>query len=106
MGGTISELSQAKHHQAHPTPSRRISNQINIYYSNCAMAVCSPRDIAVYFGRYVSARDGNENQHLAELYERQIYMTVEQARDLVRMLNQSIDALTHKDLELVASSQG
>lgn len=34
--------------------------------------------------------DEQGNQQLAELYERQIYMTIEQAEDLARTLAQSV----------------
>lgn len=74
-------------------PARLMSRQMAVYYSNCVMAATSPRDISLYFGRYVPSADEKGGQQLAELYERQIYMTVEQARDLARMLNQTIVTL-------------
>ncbi|MGO9570985.1 MAG: hypothetical protein ACLP5H_25965 [Desulfomonilaceae bacterium] len=39
------------------------------------------------------ASDEKGGQQLAELYERQIYMTVEQAEDHPKILNQTIQAL-------------
>lgn len=78
-------------------PQRLMSNQMGIYYSNCAMVAMSPRDISLYFGRYVPARDGKGTQQLTELYERQIYMTVEQAQDLIRMLSQTVEMYSTKN---------
>jgi peptide methionine sulfoxide reductase MsrA len=69
-----------------------MSNQMGIYYSNCAMVAVSPRDISLFFGRFTPVSDNKGNQALGELYERQIYMTVEQAEDLVRMLTQTLQA--------------
>ncbi len=71
-------------------PSRIMSTQMGIYYSNCAMVGTSPRDISIYFGRFVPRNDEKGRQQLAELFERQIYMTLEQAEDLARTLAQSI----------------
>lgn len=71
-------------------PSRMMSNQMAIYYSNCAMVATSPRDISLFFGRFTPVPDNKGGQTLGELYERQIYMTVEQAEDLARMLTQTV----------------
>jgi hypothetical protein len=70
-------------------PSRLMSKQMSIYYTNCSMAATSPRDISLFFGRLVPTADDKGNQSLAELYEHQIYMTFEQAEDLARMLIQT-----------------
>lgn len=74
-------------------PARLMSRQMAVYYSNCVMAATSPRDISLYFGRYVPTTDEKGTQQLAELYERQVYMTVEQAEDLARILSQTVLAL-------------
>jgi len=73
-------------------PARMMSNQMGIYYSNCAMVAVSPRDISLFFGRFTPVPDNEGGQALGELYERQIYMTVEQAEDLMRMLSQTLQA--------------
>jgi hypothetical protein len=70
-------------------PARMMSQQMAIYYSNCALVATSPRDISLFFGRFVPVPDKG-SQGLGELYERQIYMTVEQAEDLARMLTQTV----------------
>ena len=71
-------------------PSRVLARDISVYYSNCAMVATTPRDISMFFGRLVPASDEKGGQTLAELYERQIYMTLEQAEDLARMLTQTV----------------
>ncbi|MGB6068021.1 MAG: DUF3467 domain-containing protein [Desulfomonilaceae bacterium] len=73
-------------------PARMMSNQMGIYYSNCAMVATSPRDISLFFGRFVPVSGDKGAQSLGELYERQIYMTVEQAEDLVKMLTRTLEA--------------
>ncbi len=74
-------------------PARLVSQQLTIYYANCAMVATTPRDVSVYFGRYTPVSDDKGSQQLAELYERQIYMTIEQAEDLMRILGQTLQAL-------------
>ncbi len=74
-------------------PTRLMSKDMSVYYSNCVMIAMSPRDVSLYLGRFVPASDDKGNQSLAEFYERQIYMTVEQAEDLVRMLGQTLEAV-------------
>jgi hypothetical protein len=76
---------------AGPTgPSRVLARDISVYYSNCAMVATTPRDISMFFGRLVPTSDEKGGQTLAELYERQIYMTIEQAEDLAKMLTQTV----------------
>ncbi len=77
-------------------PARLMSRQMSVYYANCVMVATSPRDISLYFGRYVPTSDEQGGQQLAELYERQIYMTVEQAEDLAKILNQTIQTIKRK----------
>jgi hypothetical protein len=74
-------------------PARLVSRDLMIYYANCAMVATTPRDLSIYFGRYSPVADQKGAQQLAELYERQIYMTLEQAEDLVRILGQTIQAV-------------
>lgn len=73
-------------------PARMMSNQMSVYYSNCAMVATTPRDISLFFGRFTPLQDDSGNQSLGELYERQIYMTIEQAEDLVKMLTRTLEA--------------
>lgn len=73
-------------------PPRMMARQMGMYYSNCAMVATSPRDISLFFGRYVPGSNEKGGQSMVELYEHQIYMTVEQAEDLVRILTQTLEA--------------
>lgn len=96
MNKQVQDASPVTGDDSQAGPPRLMSNQMGVYYSNCAMVAMSPRDISLYFGRYVPTRDNRGSQQLTELYERQIYMTLEQAQDLVRMLNQTIDMFVSK----------
>jgi hypothetical protein len=60
------------------------------YYSNCAVVASSPREISVLFGRYVTPPPGSGSAELNPVYERQIYMTVEQAEDLAKALVETV----------------
>ena len=68
-----------------------LSPQMVIYYANCAMVATSPRDVSLFFGRLMPTQDEQGGQRLAEMYERQVYMTVEQAEDLARILAQTLE---------------
>ena len=60
---------------------RIIPKNLAVYYSNCALVTASHRELSVMFGR-VGTADGAPG--LAEVYERHIYMTVDQAIDVAR----------------------
>lgn len=83
---------QATAAQPQTGPTRAMSNQLTVYYANCVMIASSPRDIAIFFGRFVPTTDEKGGQKLVELYERQVYMTLEQAEDLATVLNQTVAA--------------
>jgi len=91
MGKVSSEQEPAVNQQPQGAPARMMAKQMGIYYSNCAMVATSPRDISLFFGRYIPATTEGGGPSLAELYEQQIYMTLEQAEDLVRILKQTVD---------------
>ena len=48
-------------------------------------------DVSLFFGRYVPVPNEKGEQTLVELCEHQIYMTLEQAEDLVKILNQTVE---------------
>jgi len=85
-------------------PTRVMSQQMGIYYSNCALVALSPRDVSLFFGRYFPMSDGKGPTALGELYERQVYMTIEQAEDLVRMLTESIQGYKARKVETVVNN--
>ena len=72
---------------------RIMSRQMAIYYSNCAMVATTPKDISLVFGRYVPANNQQAEQTMAELYERHIYMTVEQAEELTKTLTKTLEII-------------
>ncbi len=80
--------------EARPTqPVRIVPENIPMYYSNTVMVATTPVDICLYFGRYSQTKNENQESVPAELYERQVYMTMDQARRLAQMLNQTIQAV-------------
>lgn len=93
MDQNAADTPQVMSGQSAGAPARLLSRQISIYYANCAMIATTPRDLSIFFGRYTPITDDKGGQQLAELYERQIYMTMEQAEDLMRILGQTIQAV-------------
>jgi hypothetical protein len=93
MAEKESEKEQASRPQQPSGPARMMSQQMSIYYSNCAMVATSPRDLSLYFGRYVPGSNEKGEQAMVELYEHQIYMTMGQVEDLVRILTQTLEAI-------------
>ncbi len=73
-------------------PPKAISQQLSIYYANCALIATTHRDISLYFGRIAPMNDHKGVQRLVELYENQIYMTLEQAEDLLAGLAQTVQS--------------
>lgn len=74
-----------------------MSRQMAIYYSNCAMVATTPKDISLIFGRYVPANNQQGEQTMAELYERHIYMTVEQAEELKNTLTRTLEVIKSRE---------
>jgi Protein of unknown function (DUF3467) len=95
---------EAPQRQPQSGPARMMSERMSIYYSNCAMVATSPRDISLFFGRYVPGSNAKGEQSMVELYEQQIYMTLGQAEDLVRILTQTLEA-TKARMKAGSSSQ-
>jgi hypothetical protein len=93
MADEITGQEGASQRQPQSGPARMMSERMSIYYSNTAMVATSPRDISLFFGRYVPAKDQSGGQSLIELYEQQIYMTVQQAEDLATLLSRTVEAV-------------
>jgi hypothetical protein len=72
---------------------RAVQEQIQSYYSNCAMLATTPLDISLYFGKLVPVTRENGEQSFAEYYERQIIVTIEQARKIANALLQTIQSI-------------
>ena len=86
------ELARPDASQPSAGPTRVMAGQLAVYYANCAMIATSPRDVSLFFGRFVPTADEKGGQKLVELYERQVYMTLEQAEDLAAVLDQTVKA--------------
>lgn len=79
---------------ASPEQSMRIvQDKISMYYSNCAMLATTPVDISLYFGRLIPVNKETGEQALAEYYERQIVVTVEQAKKIGHALIQTVQLM-------------
>lgn len=72
---------------------RALQDQIQSYYSNCAMLATTPLDISIYFGRLIPVNNEKGEQGLAEFYERQVIVTVEQAKKIASALMQTVQLM-------------
>jgi hypothetical protein len=72
---------------------RIVKDNLQVYYSNCAMVSTTPMDLNIYLGRFVPTQNDKGEQVLAELYEQQVVLTFEQARNLARGLVQTLQML-------------
>jgi hypothetical protein len=70
--------------------NRVIPDSLTVYYSNCAMVSTSPVDLSLYFGRFVQLQSGSDDQAPIEMYDKQIILTYEQARNLAVALTQTL----------------
>jgi hypothetical protein len=93
MAKEIVEKEEKKEEARPAGVSRIMSGQMSIYYTNCAMLATSPKDVSVFFGRYTPTANEKGEQVLAELYERQVYMTFEQAEELAKALTKTVELI-------------
>ncbi len=93
MNKTDNQEGATSQRQSSNQPARIVKDDISVYYSNCAMVGTSPVDLCVYFGRFGQTTDNNQQPVMAEIYEKQIYMTVDQARRLAAVLNQTLQSI-------------
>jgi len=87
-----SQQSQEAPNQNMAAPMRVIQDKIPMYYSNCAMLATTPVDISIYFGRLLPVNQGGA-QGLAEYFEQQVVVTVEQAKKLAEALTQTVQMM-------------
>ncbi len=84
MAGESNRIRNKKMGEEEEKPLPRIVPKgSGVYYSNCALVTSSHRELSVLFGR-IGPAEGVTG--LAEVYERHIYMTVEQAIDVARAI--------------------
>lgn len=76
---------------ADPGPQAQQGQRVEFYYTNCAAVMASPKEISVFFGRYIPVPSEGRGTTMAPLYEKQILMTVEQALELVGALKKAVD---------------
>ncbi|MCX5862651.1 MAG: hypothetical protein WCG29_04020 [Desulfomonile sp.] len=84
---------------------RVVSDHIEPYYSGCAMVVSSPVEISLYFGRYVLKGLDRGAPSLAQVYEKQVYMTAEEAEKLAQAILQTARMFKSKRAELQTGAQ-
>ncbi|MBI5572517.1 MAG: DUF3467 domain-containing protein [Desulfomonile tiedjei] len=87
-----SQQSQEASNPNMAAPMRVIQDKIPMYYSNCAMLATTPVDISIYFGRLLPVNQGGA-QGLAEYFEQQVVVTVEQAKKLAQALAQTVQLM-------------
>lgn len=83
-GGVMTEQSQQANRPegAAQAPQRILTEFVDTYYAGCAMVASSPVDISLYFGRY-SLKDLDTGRPvLVQVFEKQLYMTVDEAERL------------------------
>lgn len=63
-----------------------------MYYSNCALVANSPRELSILFGRYLTPPPHIRDAKPVPIFAKQIFMTVEQAEELIEILRDAVDA--------------
>jgi hypothetical protein len=90
---TEKQPEQQQQPQQQQTFPKRVALKDEPYYANCAMVQMTPFDLAILFGKITPITDGNGQTQLAELYDRQIYLSHLQAKALHDALARSLSAL-------------
>jgi hypothetical protein len=97
----VSETEKQSEQQQQPnqqqTLPKRVALKDESYYANCAMVQMTPFDLAILFGKITPVTDGNGQTQLAEVYDRQIYLSHLQARALSDALGRSLSSLMRTD---------
>jgi hypothetical protein len=75
-------------------PQKRLALKEDGYYSNCTLVEMTPFDIAILFGKLRPVTDANGQGAVAEMYERQVYLSHMQARALYEGLGRSLASLS------------
>ena len=68
------------------SPERTVSAPVETYYSGCALVMSSPAEISLYFGRYILKGLDDGRPGLSQIYEKQVYMTVDEAEKLAEAI--------------------
>lgn len=75
------------------TLQKRVALKEDGYYANCSMVEMTPFDLAILFGKVRPVSDANGQRSLAEMYDRQVYLSHLQARALYEALGRSQGSL-------------
>jgi hypothetical protein len=75
-------------------PQKRLALKEDGYYSNCTLVEMTPFDIAILFGKLRPVTDSNGQGSVAEMYERQVYLSHRQATALYEGLGRSLASLS------------
>jgi hypothetical protein len=73
-------------------------------YSNCTVVEMTPFDIAILFGKLRPVTDANGQGSLAEMYDRQVYLSHMQAEALYQGLGSSLASLNQRIQQSVTGS--
>lgn len=73
--------------QGHPGPP-----PLDVYYSNCMLVANSQRELSVLFGRYATPPPHLRDAKPLPIFAKQIFMTVEQAEELIEILRGAVEA--------------
>lgn len=92
--------------QQQTVTQRVLSIKDDPFYANCTMVETSPFDISILFGRVRPRTDDTGNNVLAEVYEKQIYLSHLQAKALHEALGRSLDAMAGQKPEPRESAPG
>ncbi len=84
---------QSEQQQQQQTLPKRVALRDEPYYANCAMVQMTPFDLAILFGKITPVIDSNGQTQLAEVYDRQVYLSHLQAAALYDGLGRTMSAL-------------
>ncbi len=93
MSENEKQSEQQQQPEQQQTLPKRVALRDEPYYANCAMVQMTPFDLAILFGKITPVTDSNGQTQLAEVYDRQVYLSHLQARALLDALTRSLSSL-------------
>ncbi len=88
------------------SPERTVSAPVETYYSGCALVMSSPAEISLYFGRYILKGLDDGRLGLSQIYEKQVYMTVDEAEKLAEAILKTVQMFRSRRAETFSGAQG
>lgn len=101
----VPDQNQAPDVQAPEATGRGVSVGLETYYSGCAMVVSSPAEISLYFGRYVLSGIDRGKPTLSQVYEKQVYMAVDEAEKLAEAIVRTVRVFRSRNEQAVGPGQ-